>query len=247
MKNWIVIFALLLMGTQAVGEDIINTKDFGTIRIFRGTQKAGRLVLFLSGDAGWNSGELDKVTAVSHLNSIVVWIDINEYLTRVVATPASCSNAAKDFQRLGRFIKQQLRLPATLKPILFGYSSGATLVYAALVQSDPGTFAGAVSMGFCPDLVLHRSLCRLNRLQFKRYDINNEKDFVFEPFRLLEVPWLVLQGEADDICSDTLVDPFVLEVPNAEIVHLPQVTHGFRITSRWFPAFKKAFLRIFPV
>jgi hypothetical protein len=36
-------------------------------------------------------------------------------------------------------------------PVLVGYSSGATVVYAALVQSPPGTFAGALSLGFCPD------------------------------------------------------------------------------------------------
>jgi len=36
-------------------------------------------------------------------------------------------------------------------PVLVGYTSGATLVFATLTQAPIGTFAGAISMGFCPD------------------------------------------------------------------------------------------------
>jgi hypothetical protein len=76
--------------------------------------------------------------------------------------------------------------------VLLGYSSGATLVYAALVQSPPGTFAGGLSLGFCADQDCKgRALCRGTGLH---YTPNKRGDFVFEPAPKLEEPWIALQG-----------------------------------------------------
>jgi len=54
---------------------------------------------------------------------------------------------------------QQSFWRAYQRPLLVGYSSGATLVYAALAAAPPEAFAGAISLGFCPDLEIHKPLC----------------------------------------------------------------------------------------
>jgi type IV secretory pathway VirJ component len=43
---------------------------------------------------------------------------------------------------------------------LVGYSSGATLVYATLAEAPDGLFKGALSLGFCPDLDLKKTVCK---------------------------------------------------------------------------------------
>ena len=58
---------------------------------------------------------------------------------------------AADFEALSHQVQKQIGMSEYHVPVLVGYSSGATVVYATLVQSPPGTFAGALSLGFCPD------------------------------------------------------------------------------------------------
>jgi type IV secretory pathway VirJ component len=66
--------------------------------------------------------------------------------------------------RLSRTVQLRRKLTEYKPPLLVGYSSGATLVYAALAAAPPETFAGAIRLGFCPDLVIRRAPCHQNGL-----------------------------------------------------------------------------------
>ena len=48
--------------------------------------------------------------------------------------------------------------------VLVGYSSGASLAYAAIAAAPPETFAGAISLGFCPDIEIRVEPCRTRGL-----------------------------------------------------------------------------------
>ena len=123
------------------------------------------------------------------------------------------------------------------------YSLGATLVYGALVQAPAHTFAGAISMGFCPEMPLDKPLCQGEGLQQKPYSTKKEKGFSLFPTRSLVDPWIVFQGEMDQVCTEAAIEAYVKEVPFGEIVPLPKVGHGFRVEGNWLPAFTKAFQR----
>ncbi len=69
------------------------------------------------------------------------------------------ANLAVSFEGFSHFVQQKYGL-GVRSPILVGYSSGATLVYATLAQAPVGTFKGALSLGFCPDLEWRMPLCR---------------------------------------------------------------------------------------
>ena len=58
---------------------------------------------------------------------------------------------AADFESLSHQVQKEIGMSDYLVPVLVGYSSGATVAYATLVQSPPGTFAGALSLGFCAE------------------------------------------------------------------------------------------------
>lgn len=105
-----------------------------------------------------------------------------------------------------------------------GYSSGTTLVYATLAQSPANTFAGGISMGFCPDLKTSKPLCKgSGTLASKLY---------------------VLQGDADQVCSTPDTQTFLTKVKNAELILLPKEGHGFSVQKNWMPQFKDAFQKI---
>jgi type IV secretory pathway VirJ component len=153
----------------------------------------------------------------------------------------TCFDPAGDFARLGKMAAERFGLSGQ-PPILLGYSSGATLVYATLVQAPPHAFAGGVSLGFCPDLIVNMPICKGNGLTWQHDPHRKGVDFL--PSRLLEVPWFALQGDIDKICTPADTRAYVAKVPHGELVWLHKVGHGFSVPRRWIAPFKDSFARV---
>ncbi|MCB4757520.1 MAG: virulence factor family protein, partial [Elusimicrobia bacterium] len=147
---------------------------------------ASNVVLFLSGDGGWNLGVVEMAQSLAALNALVVGIDTNHYLKQLSFSKEKCLYLADDFELLSKFIQKKYGFLAYKEPIIVGYSSGATLVYAILAQSPPNTFLGGISMGFCPDLRIPSPLCRGNGLAVKQ---DGNKAFLL-PTCTLQSPWI---------------------------------------------------------
>jgi Dipeptidyl aminopeptidases/acylaminoacyl-peptidases len=143
---------------------------------------------------------------------------------------------------LSKFVQKKLNFSRSIVPVLVGYSSGATLVYAALTQAPPDTFCGAISLGFCPDLLLTKPLCKGHGLEWKVGP--KGKGYSFLPATNLQNPWIALQGTIDQVCDPASTADYVKKIKGGEIVILPKVGHGFSVPKNWLPQFKKAFLRI---
>jgi type IV secretory pathway VirJ component len=215
---------------------------FGTVKIYRRTPHPAHVVLFLSGDGGWNKGVVDMARVLTGMDALVAGIDLPHYLKQVAGAQEKCTYAAADLELLSKYLQKKLGLPVYTPPVLVGYSSGATLVYGALVQAPPGTFRGAVSMGFCPDLPLRRPFCEGHGLRSSpRAD---GKGYDFLPVQTLENPWVAFQGEHDKVCSKDFSLRYTRGVRGAEAVLLPDVGHGFSRQDRWVPQFRQAFHKI---
>jgi type IV secretory pathway VirJ component len=173
---------------------------------------------------------------------LVVGIDIVHYLKELTAGDNGCLYPASDFEALSQFVQKKLEFPRYVLPVLIGYSSGATLVYATLAQAPPNTFAGAVSLGFCPDFPTTKPFCRGGGLSWERRPKGKGVNFL--PTTHLPAPWLALQGTIDQVCDPAATEAFVKQVPRGEIVMLPKVGHGFGVPRNWLPQFKQAFARI---
>jgi type IV secretory pathway VirJ component len=223
-------------------EPTLEVGRFGAVSLYGSAKEAGNVVLFVSGDGGWNQGVVDMARELSGLDALVVGIDIRKYLAAIVAGTESCTYAASDFEALSQIVQKRLGRPSYTAPVLVGYSSGATLVYAVLVQAPPGTFAGAISMGFCPDLPLSRPFCRGHGLEAGPGP--RGKGVSFLPTTTLERPWIALQGDIDQVCDPAATKKFVSLVPRGELVELPKVGHGYSVPHNWLPQFKAAFTRL---
>src|SRR5207244_3007461 len=116
------------------------------------------------------------------------------------------------------YLQSYAKLPTYYPPILVGYSSGATFAYAIIDQAPPGTFAGALSLGFCPDLELRKPLCQGEDLHFTKREDGSGVDLL--PTRKLQVPFVALQGEVDQICDAKATQAYISQVPNASVVML---------------------------
>ncbi|MBI5375391.1 MAG: virulence factor family protein [Candidatus Schekmanbacteria bacterium] len=233
----------ILSATAYAGEETLKFGRFGNVMIYRNSLKPSHVVLFVSGDGGWNLGVIDMAKSLSALDAIVVGIDITHYMKELRNTDEKCSYPAADFELLSKFIQKHYDFPKYEPPVLVGYSSGATLVYAVLVQAPTGTFQGAISLGFCPDLPLDRPLCRGSGLEWKSGP--KGKGYSFLPFHELKTPWIALQGEIDMVCDAKATELFVKQVGEGKLISLPNVGHGFSVPKNWMPQFKEAFTGLF--
>jgi type IV secretory pathway VirJ component len=243
MKNIIFYFTFSFLAPLLMAsEETLTFEPFGKITLYYGKAQPAHVALFVSGDGGWNLGVVDMARELASLDTLVVGIDIRHFIKEMEATGENCLYPAANFEALSKFVQLKLAYPSYRTPVLVGYSSGATLIYAALVQAPPNTFLGGISMGFCPDLLLTKPMCRGSGLEWTSGP--KGKGYNFLPATSLEVPWIALQGTLDQVCEPKSTESFVKKVPHGEVLVLPHVGHGFSAPKNWMPEFKQAFSSI---
>ena len=225
----------LLDAPQARGAD--ETWDhgrFGTMTLYRPATAASSVALFISGDGGWNSGVVEMARALTSHGALVIGIDIRLYLAQLAASHERCVYPAADFEDLAHAAELHAQLDDYVVPVVVGYSSGASLVYALLAQAPPGTFAGGLNPRLSPDLALETPPCRGSGLE---YDIDKKGAVVVRANATMPVPWIALQGRLDQVVKPSVTADYVKRTPHAQLVDLPNVGHGFSKTHDWMPQY----------
>ena len=224
----------------------LHAGRFGTVDVYVPAGTPESAAIFVSGDGGWEPRVIPMVRALRALGAVVIFVDVRQYFASLgrAARRAEphCQMIAADLEGLSHQVQKQIGLREYQVPVLVGYSSGATVVYAALVQSPPGTFAAALSLGFCADQDFSgAALCPGNGL---RYTQNAQQALVFAPAKGLRQPWVALQGQRDPVCDPHAADEFVAQVEGGALVKLPLVGHGFSAERDWMPQFRAAYARL---
>jgi len=244
MKALSALLALLLGAGSALAappsESSIELPVFGKVALYGADAKPDRVAIFISGDGGWNQGVVDMARALAQDGAFVVGVDIVRYLRALGKSSLSCLDFAADFERLSQAVQKRVAMPRYLSPVLIGYSSGATLVYATLVQAPPNTFRGAISLGFCPDLRLPKPACKRGGLEYEK----GGDGVVFAPAPDLAMPFVALQGDIDQVCDSKGTAAFVEKIPRGELVALPKVGHGFSVPAHWLPQLRDSFAKL---
>jgi type IV secretory pathway VirJ component len=216
-------------------ESIDTFGHFGLIHIYRESEFPTHMVLFISGDGGWNKEVMDVASSLAGRDAFVVGVDIVYYLDRLQKTEGKCFYPAADFEMLSKFVQKKHGFTSYHSPLLVGYSSGATMAYALIAQAPQGTFKAALTFGFCPDLPLNKPLCKGSGLQCTSG--HGRKGVVFLPRNDLSVPWITFQGTGDKVCRPKVVDEFVKSCENAQCIVLQKVAHSFASKINWVPQF----------
>ncbi|HVN98681.1 MAG TPA: AcvB/VirJ family lysyl-phosphatidylglycerol hydrolase [Steroidobacteraceae bacterium] len=242
------LFALAPMLAHADAKESVMRygAPFGDITVYVPEGKPRAVVLFLSGDGGWHLGVVSMARHLAEQHAVVVGLDVRHYLADIAAHPDGCRYMAADFETLGHYVQRALGLGEYHVPLLYGYSSGATVAYATLVQSPPGTFGAAVSLGFCPDQKFGGTpLCPGPEKQLS-YKPGKKNAWVFDPAPHLKDRWIAFQGEKDQVCPAAAVDDFAQQVGGARVVKLAGVGHGYGDEKKWLPQYQQLFDAIAP-
>ena len=213
---------------------------YGTVTLYRPAGPARGVVIFFSGDGGWNRGVVDMARQLTAQGAAVAGVSTPAYLRAWEQGTATCVNPNVDTVALAQEVEHRLGLKSYSEPILAGYSSGATVAYATLAQAPAGLYRGAVSLGFGPDLPGVKPWCRANGLTATRAT-KPVNGWLFAPVAKVSAPWLVLQGLQDQVVSPDATRAFVRQISGAHLVEQPKVGHGFSKPANWVPQFQAAF------
>ena len=242
VRRAVVVLAVAVSAVNAwAAPETQTVPTFGTITIYQPETPPQEVVLFLSGDGGWNLGVIGMAERLRRAGALVVGIDTRAFV-RSLESSSGCAYPAGALEELSRLVQLRFKLPRYRRPILVGYSSGATLVYAAIAAAPAETFAGAISLGFGPDLELRTSVCAMRGLKVTTRAKGTGYDLA--PFKDSTVPWMVLQGELDQVVAPSVTRAFVAATGAARLFSLPGVGHGFGVTAKWEPQFVEAYRAI---
>jgi type IV secretory pathway VirJ component len=238
----LLLLALALPAAAAATEETFDLEPFGKVTVYHQTARPTHVALFISGDGGWNLGVVDMARELAGMDALVAGVDIRHYMKASTANPDKCWDPGTDFAELGRAVEKRFGYTTHVAPIIVGYSSGATIVYAAMVQAPPHTFHGGLSLGFCPDLIVNHPICKGHGLAWT-HDAQG-KGVDFSPTSTLEDHWIAFQGDIDQICTPEDTRTYLKQVDNGELVWLHKVGHGFSVPKNWMPQFKDGFAKV---
>lgn len=216
---------------------------FGKVSLYRSQGRPRAVVLFLSGDGGWNGNVVGMAKAMVSQGALVAGVSTPAFLKALEHNRSKCINPNYGLVALAQAVQNRAGLDDYQRPIVAGYSSGATVAFAALAQSPKGIYDGALSLSFGPDLPGIKPWCAATGFTATRMAGRPDKRWIFGT-RALPAPWLVLQGLEDRIVSPTVARRFVQQVPQATLIELPKVGLGFSVQANWLPQFETAFARL---
>ncbi len=238
----VILFINISLSAASDPRDSIDIAPFGKVFIYKHSGVPGSVAIMISGDGGWKYGVVDFAESFSRDSTLVIGIDILRYLRSLRKREDDCYEVASDFVKLATVIEKRYGFADYLPPVIMGYSSGATLVYGILAQARPGAFAGGISLGFCPDMMLPKKLCEINGLI--AIPDSTGKNIFLQPDARLTNKWIVLHGKLDKVCNYSETAAFVSKTSDAELITLPEVGHGFAKQSNFMPQWKEAFRRL---
>lgn len=215
----------------------INVAGFGEVAVYKPKGASRGLALFASGDGGWNLGVTDMAHQAATQGFWVAGFSTPQFLKGLDSTEAACSDADGLLAKLGTDLVRQLNLPLDTRPVIIGYSSGATIAYAALAADAGRRFGGGISLGFCPDLLIRKPFCAGHGGLTQQKQKQSPSGYVFDKHETVNVRWRILQGEIDQVCDPKFAAEFAAGQKDSKAVILPHVGHGFGAPKNWMPQY----------
>ncbi len=218
----------------------VSYGPFHALRIYRPQPPIEHLALLLSGDGGWGSPVDVIASRLRAQRTLVVGIDVRELFRSYERDRGGCVSPGADLVELARYLQERYGLAGT-RPVLIGHSAGASLAYIALVESPPQNFSGALTLSFCADLDLSKTLCGAPP---PRLISRTEGARLLPDASALPGTWFALHGLDDDVCPTAEAREFAAAIPGVHFVGIPGVGHSYHHLSRWWPSFATAWRQL---
>lgn len=240
--KWLFLAGLMAASLSAKAVSKVKTPIPGIkkVWIYGDTINPSSVAIILSGDGGWVLGVVDLSRHLAKEHVMVIGVNCNSYFRYLKKQKDSCYLSADHLEKLAHYVQNKYRLTYR-KPVIIGYSLGATLAYGVLAQAPGGTFRGAIALGFCSDLELPKPLCEGAGLKSTK---RAKKGYDLLPSKHLTDPFVIVQGTKDKECKFCLAKDFVAQTSDAEIVELKNIRHGGLSLHRWIPSILEVYRKM---
>jgi type IV secretory pathway VirJ component len=223
MKSLLFVTALALFGQMAASAPtLLSHGRFKELSVYRPPAQTTSFVLFLSGDEGWSPRAEGLAEKLAQQGAMVVGIDLPRFKAVLEADGGDCVFPDGDLENLSHFVQAYFHNSSYLAPLIVGLDAGGSLAYAVLAQAPQDTFAGALSMGFCPHLKLDKPLCKGSGLELTHGARGSGLSLL--PITSLNNPWVVLQDSKNLECPVATTQDFVARVHGAALAVLPSLS-----------------------
>lgn len=219
---------------------ILKTQGFGDVTVYARDRVPDSVVLLVSGEEGWNDIVDDMAKQLQNWGALVAGVDGRRYLTSLHGRGDACADAAADLEGLSVALQQYANVEVKQVPVLIGYGTGASLVYAAAAQARLGAFASTTSIGFCPRLPLEAPVCKGAGLD----TTTTQGGVTLAPRADLAMPWILLHGADDAQCPIDAARQFSAAIPSSKVVTMPNVGHRLGEEAQWLDQFRDAYLKL---
>ncbi len=219
--------------SQNVTTDTLTYGKFGKVWIYKPDKEPQQVVLFISGDAGWKLGVVDMAHRLTEQGALVLGIDILHYNRMLRKENKSCYYISGDFELLSEYVQKKLHFTHYITPVLAGYSSGATMVYALIAQAPDHTYKGALALGFDPGITINKPLCKGSGLRSDSVP----HGYSLLPRENMSAVFVVLNGDLDKDWTFDKCREFLSKIKNSKFYALQHVGHGFSVPKNWAPEF----------
>lgn len=211
---------------------------FSGVQVYRPTVPIQQFVEWLATGDGLSADDQPRVQSMLSAGAMVAVVPWGPFYRKLVAQDGKCTYGGGAFENLSRHVQAFDKLPTYLVPMIAGSGRGAALAYALLAQAPAGTFASALSVGFCPRLVQNTPLCAANALHWQTSGdggaagsggSGGSSSFDLQPAGPLVAPWSVLGFASGPVggppatapagalpaCTPAAAQAFVQQVPQA--------------------------------
>jgi type IV secretory pathway VirJ component len=220
-------------------EETLSHGRFEKLAVLKPAGLPQNVALLITDHAGWNTDARHLAHTLAREGALVIGVPLPSFYLELEKEAGGCEFTDGDLENLSHFVQAYYRLPGYTAPVLVGFGEGAAFAYANLAQAPEGTFAGALTLGFCPQLHLQQELCAGEGF----LSLQNGQSFDLQPAKKLPAPWITLQGEADTYCPPATVQSFAAQIPLASVTVQLDGARDFG-ARRWRASLGSAYARL---
>jgi type IV secretory pathway VirJ component len=202
-----------LQPAQKTAPQTLSHGLFSDVQVVRPKGTPKQFVMLLSEGDGTRPDEQKLIEKMASAGAMVAVVPLAPFYRRLEAQDGKCTYAGGALENLARHVQAFERLPTYLLPMLVGSGASASFAYAVLAQAPNGTFASAMSVGFCPRFMFKTPMCAANALRWQAGAAGGNVDL--QPADSLSAPWTALLSGAETACTPATAQAFVQRVPQA--------------------------------
>jgi type IV secretory pathway VirJ component len=206
----------------AAAPDSFKFGRLGQVPVVHPAGEPAMVAILFSGGQGIGPRETAMARALAAAGALVFEVDTKRYLA-APNVKGMRMYPAVEFEALSQAGQKAMGLADYHAPVLVGTGdAGAGVAYAAIAEAPGGTFAGAVSDGFCAVIPSQHMFTRGSRLSWERKWPGPGIRVI--PAPPLESPWIVFDSAAKSTCPAGPAADFVKESAGAQLIPAPAGT-----------------------